>query len=58
MVDGVLQVLDRSESRQQAETFFAGRLHNALTEVLEEEALGAGPASSRTYVEARDIFVP
>jgi hypothetical protein len=58
MVDGALQVLDIWESREQAETFFAGRLNDALVEVLGAETLAAGPGPSRTYVEVHDIVVP
>jgi hypothetical protein len=58
MVDGVLQVLDIWDSREQAEAFFTGRLNDALIEVLGEEALASGPGPSRTYVEVHDIIVP
>ena len=58
MVDGVLQVLDIWQSREQAEAFFGGRLHAALLEVLGEEALAAGGPPERTYVEVHDIIVP
>jgi len=58
MVDGVLQVLDIWDSRQQAEAFHEGRLHAALVEVLGEQTLASGPAPSRTYVELHDIVVP
>lgn len=58
MVDGVLQVLDIWERREQADAFFEGRLRTALVEVLGEAALASGPGPSRSYVEVHDIIVP
>ena len=57
MVDGMLQVLDIYETRQQAEAFFDGSLHAALVQVLGAETLAAAPPPSRTYVETHDIIV-
>jgi hypothetical protein len=58
MVDGALQVLDIWESREQAEAFHEGRLHDALVEVLGAQALASGPGPSRAYVEVHDIVAP